>query len=201
MHACHESRNLGLYRKFFVYSEGSAYHWVNFDFDVIQIRPGSLRLLPDTEADLVQHVRVEFERGTEMDDFDDGWGDFASRLLLCSYPEVSRVDYLIDTDFDSMLWIVEPDGSWGFGSDRIDWRLINVRTGEYLDSDIWWKYTEWQDTISHLRNPDWGETIIGKEYTSTVCPSDFIRNWTFPPEGSIVWNKQGLVDDSHCSRP
>ncbi|KAM0286721.1 hypothetical protein ACHAQH_000741 [Verticillium albo-atrum] len=183
VHVCRESRNFGPYKKAFASDDSSRYAWANFDLDTIHVeclhisRPDLCQAFPERSS--IKYMRAE-ATGDDL-----SWINNNCLLFsLKGFDAFSELQYLdLTVDFDFALWTgLISETYFGPKCPRLNVRIINVLSGEYLSEKTSLLYEDWYSL--HMTDFEPTRTLQAGEddhYRSELCPTHFIVPWVYSP--------------------
>ncbi|KAH7113109.1 hypothetical protein B0J13DRAFT_681806 [Dactylonectria estremocensis] len=121
LQACHEARNLDLYRRAFAYGDKPRYVWVNFKMDMISIGDTDLREIVDEQRDI---RRLRFERQ------DDEWLFHFESKELKEYTNLEELHVVCLAGFFDWLEAWECV-EWSCPEENV--RFIDKESGQMID--------------------------------------------------------------------
>lgn len=144
--ACQESREYCSYQKSFVIPGLPRYIWANFSRDIVQLLGSLMSDLSETpipERTTITYLRIELSiAGHDWDDPEWFYHSYSQKFR--HFPSLQRCDVLVD---DGLY-------NWGDFIDETYWgtcpksnvRMIDAKTGEYIDKTTAGPYLDWIDT-------------------------------------------------------
>ncbi|KAH7080791.1 hypothetical protein FB567DRAFT_531744 [Paraphoma chrysanthemicola] len=143
--ACQESRKYCSYKKAFAVDGFPRYIWVNPTSDIIQMNSSIVLDLVKgdcLERQEIRHLRLELGSAHGLDESDSFYHDYSGKIR--NFQKLQRCDILVH---DSLY-------GWGFFIDETYWgacpkenvRLIDSKTGEWIDAKTTRPYLDYHDT-------------------------------------------------------
>jgi hypothetical protein len=150
--ACWESRQYCSYKKVFAAGKSSRYIWAKLDSDIIQMLGSAMSELAGeerSERNEIRRLRVEMAVRKEMHT-SDYWSDESESFLheyshrICDFPKLEGCDVLVAGDLSRWTSFIE-ETYWGV-CPQSNVRIIDAKTGEWIDADTSGPYKDWIDT-------------------------------------------------------
>jgi hypothetical protein len=142
---CQESRKYCSYRKAFVAEGVPRYIWSKLDSDIIQMLGSVMSVLVEedrTEKNEIRRLRIEFVTengiGDESEFF---FHNYSHRFR--DFPKLNGCDVLVTDGLHTWAHYMK-DLYWGV-CPRSNVRIIDAKTGEWIDEDTAGPYQDWID--------------------------------------------------------
>ncbi|KAH7408773.1 hypothetical protein DE146DRAFT_647137 [Phaeosphaeria sp. MPI-PUGE-AT-0046c] len=147
--ACHESRKYCAYQKAFVSDGSFRYIWANFDSDSFQMLGSVMWGLVEEdhpERNEIRHIKIELATGNALYDELDYELEFFYhnyRHHICHLPKLGSCDVLVNGDLH--FWGSSISEMYWGTCPRSNVRMIDAKTGEWIDMDTAGPYLDWMD--------------------------------------------------------
>lgn len=144
--ACRESRKYCSYKKVFIVDGSPRYVWADFKSDVIQMNSACMGELADgqrLEKKQVRHLRIGLLH-------DSGWDQseyffYTNSGKIRHFPKLERCDVLVNDGLYVWGNFIK-EMYWGAACPKNNVRVIDAKTGEFLNAKTAGPYQDYLDT-------------------------------------------------------